>query len=411
MEDTLTFTGINKRFFEYQRNNFEARVGNCYATFGSGLVLRTFEDQRIHLDRDFEGGKIIGLWRDLEGTALAGKPNKDWSNQREDLFCGLEVKVNLSQNYNLGGSYLRLVATGNVNDPSWSKPVEELFEINNKISLLDFEIYQNYARRFTWGKLDPLWGWIGTDNLKGKAFYQSINFSLPGFGFLLEIKNYRNFDFKYNAPPTCNRSERLVNNGKDEYGGQIETTFSPLSAWSFLVNASLNSSKKGGQKLSEIHLETKKEFLNGGFGELTFLFQQEKKLEAGIEKKQFLGPQIRFSLPLPKNNSASGEVGYQYYQMNYLTSKLDYHFLPLLFSLNFHSWYIISLSGEFSSKSIPEYENKSQWFGLEIGWDLSEKHQLRVRYSSERGGLVCSGGICRYEPAFKGLKISLSSRI
>jgi len=37
-------------------------------------------------------------------------------------------------------------------------------------------------------------------------------------------------------------------------------------------------------------------------------------------------------------------------------------------------------------------------------------HDLTIFYGGERGGLVCSGGLCTYHPAFEGLKAELFSR-
>ncbi|MEO5581433.1 MAG: DUF6029 family protein, partial [Saprospiraceae bacterium] len=39
-----------------------------------------------------------------------------------------------------------------------------------------------------------------------------------------------------------------------------------------------------------------------------------------------------------------------------------------------------------------------------------EATRLGLSYVRQRAGIVCSGGICRYEPAFNGIKFSLESR-
>jgi hypothetical protein len=41
----------------------------------------------------------------------------------------------------------------------------------------------------------------------------------------------------------------------------------------------------------------------------------------------------------------------------------------------------------------------------------SGAHTLLMTYGAERGGLNCSGGVCRYVPAFNGLRVTLTSQL
>jgi hypothetical protein len=45
----------------------------------------------------------------------------------------------------------------------------------------------------------------------------------------------------------------------------------------------------------------------------------------------------------------------------------------------------------------------------ELSVDLTSKQNLRIRVGAEQGGLVCSGGVCRFEEPFKGIKVVLTS--
>jgi hypothetical protein len=47
---------------------------------------------------------------------------------------------------------------------------------------------------------------------------------------------------------------------------------------------------------------------------------------------------------------------------------------------------------------------------LFIGLRIGEAHSLLMSYGAERGGLNCTGGICRVVPPFKGLRFSLTSQ-
>jgi len=60
---------------------------------------------------------------------------------------------------------------------------------------------------------------------------------------------------------------------------------------------------------------------------------------------------------------------------------------------------------------------KSDIWGKDMYWpailvtaDFMEQHQLRVFYGYDRGGLGCAGGLCRWVPPFRGIKVSLTSQ-
>ena len=47
---------------------------------------------------------------------------------------------------------------------------------------------------------------------------------------------------------------------------------------------------------------------------------------------------------------------------------------------------------------------------VEAVWSITDRNMLRVRVGAERGGYTCSGGVCREEAPFNGIKATLISR-
>ena len=63
-----------------------------------------------------------------------------------------------------------------------------------------------------------------------------------------------------------------------------------------------------------------------------------------------------------------------------------------------------------------QYENmpyhiEDSWFQGFVSLRLGGSHTLLTSFGSERGGINCTGGICRVVPPFKGLRLSLTSQI
>ena len=72
----------------------------------------------------------------------------------------------------------------------------------------------------------------------------------------------------------------------------------------------------------------------------------------------------------------------------------------------------LSLSGrwEIRDTEVLLESEGTEWKVAEIRWDISNDHTLHAFAGSEKGGLICTGGVCRIEEPFEGFKINLLSR-
>jgi hypothetical protein len=58
--------------------------------------------------------------------------------------------------------------------------------------------------------------------------------------------------------------------------------------------------------------------------------------------------------------------------------------------------------------NIIDLENK--WIALELMININSNTRLDLMYGTQRGGIICSNGICRYvEPFDDGFKLALST--
>ena len=79
-----------------------------------------------------------------------------------------------------------------------------------------------------------------------------------------------------------------------------------------------------------------------------------------------------------------------------------------------------SRSPLFSFGLVGEYTNKNQiknidldqnyWLYGNLTLNFGANQQLSILYGSRQEGFICVGGICRYEPEFKGIEIKLINR-
>ena len=61
--------------------------------------------------------------------------------------------------------------------------------------------------------------------------------------------------------------------------------------------------------------------------------------------------------------------------------------------------------------SDPAIEGDSKWVSGEIGYKPSPALTIRATYGTEKGGIRCTGGVCRYISPFDGVRLMLEARI
>ena len=101
-------------------------VGDVYGQFGSGMVLRLYEDRALGVDNALRGGKIeVTPYKGLYITALGGKQRRYWNcyddhawgwNYKQDAVLGANLELGIHEwsealqqagaNLTIGGSYV-----------------------------------------------------------------------------------------------------------------------------------------------------------------------------------------------------------------------------------------------------------------------------------------------------------------
>ena len=254
--DSTVFKGISKKFLELQKDGMKLRLGNYYAALGRGIILNCVNDNLVKLDRELEGGLFNGGYNELlEIKALAGQVFENTSRIDSRSYYGGEIKLTPLGILDIGGAYLRANASDRPKDINYNKPAEESFGGNIGLRISALEIYSEYDVRHTYGMLDPTLGWIGADDVKGKGFYSSIGWAVSGIGVVVDYKDYKNMNSLINAPPTCNRDGRLLNQAADEQGVQVDFTISPWESIEMHGNYSTAETDNSGSNWEDTYFD------------------------------------------------------------------------------------------------------------------------------------------------------------
>ena len=87
--------GIANYFVSYQSERISVTAGNFYEQFGSGMILRAYEDRYLGMDNALRGLSIVG--RPINGITIKGvigKQRKYWG-YGDGLVRGIDGEFNL----------------------------------------------------------------------------------------------------------------------------------------------------------------------------------------------------------------------------------------------------------------------------------------------------------------------------
>jgi len=406
-----TYQELSYRYFELSPEFLTLTVGNYYAMFGRGLILRSYENRDLRHDDNLEGVKGT---IDLDGfdlTLLGGTPRGKYERINDPLH-GVDGKIAFFEWMTLGGSYLRT----NITDFGFVR----LYGGNAGLTFPHLDLYGEYAR-----KDNPPGKYIEKD---GDGIYLSSNLYYSGFGLSVEYKDYERFEFinkdvTYNNPPSLTKEHlyTLLNrhayilNLYDEKGLQIQTTSTPHEKLSLSANFSHTTDHKGkswwpyghGEMIfSEIYGEMEYDYkdlatIKGAFSRM------ENKREEG--SPYYLAPV--FDLTYYLSGQTSLIFLLEHLWTNKYDGKLTYYDQIISLGLSHSPFISLTFTHERTTEwKTKDWSGKKRWFIVTLDLLMGEKHNLSLSIGSRRAGKVCSGGVCTDRPALDGGEIKLLSQ-
>ena len=393
--DLLNEYELTFGYAEFEHKNLSARVGDYYAMFGRGLVLRTYDDRNLRVDNNIRGLKLNFSGSSYKLKALAGKM-RDKYNRRDDMIYGFDGEVNPLKNVHVGGSYLLENDTNDDQRKVWSTRVFVTRDL--------WDIYAEIAR--------PDW-------MDDFSAYIGLNAAYSRLTLTAEYKDYHNLSFKnsrqteYNAAPSLTRQHvfSLLNrhphalNQNDEKGYQIELTYLPDDYREFIVNHSQTFTHNKQRIFEEFYGEIHRYFGDVVDGRLAAAWNFDFTTST-----KNITPIADVSYNLTDRDQI--HTSYQHQHTINTIDKSEYDTELLLVEYSRSPNVSFAVVGEYTNKNQLRNVNMDQntWLHGIVTFSFWRNQQLSVLYGSRQAGFVCVGGICRYEPEFEGLEIKLVNR-
>ncbi|RZK12508.1 MAG: hypothetical protein EOO46_02965 [Flavobacterium sp.] len=200
----LKGTNVATYFVNYKTNKIDITAGYFYEQFGSGLLLRSWEDRALGLNNAIRGGKINYRPSDyLSFTGLYGQQRTGFNVSNGKIF-GFNSEIILDQLLNFETSGLSIGLTYVGRDEKIDK---------NEVANPEFESLTN--------------SFAGRVNFTHKSFYVSSEYNFKSEDAILDVQNNISNDF---IKPG---SAVLLNMGYSKQGLGIDATFRRMENMGF----------------------------------------------------------------------------------------------------------------------------------------------------------------------------------
>ena len=433
---------LASKYIQWADKNYEILVGDIFDQYGNGLIYRSFEDRQLGFNNSIEGVRAaynFGSFVQLKG--MYGRPRlyteyaSSWVRGADLIvsladICGIQDNVTLSvegsyvnrfQKLTLGDDRDKLIfETAGLDTPNLNMYSGRMNFGWNGLSLRG-----EYVHKSKDLNLDAVDG-MATN---GSAIYAEAGYSSGGFSAVATYRQLKNMATRaslyddgtgnaINYLPALTRQYTYMLANLNPYqvyalgemGGQVDVCYSLRSKqnryryWNFHANFStfyntfskramwrdinFDVERQWGKKLKTIFLFSRQEWSKSlGFqdlygsnifvGDVTYKFDRKKSLRVEV---QYL--------------YADRHDGAYDYEGDWVAGLVEFSLAPR-WSFFVQDMYNID-------------KTKTNYYSGGFSYTYN-RTRVQLSYGRNRAGYICSGGVCRYSPAYTGVNLVLTS--
>lgn len=454
--------GIPYRYARYRGNKVDVTAGTFYDQFGSGMVLRTYEQWGLGFDNTIDGVRVkSNPVKGLALTGLIGRQRNAFSNNLDNLSEGIvraidgEWSINESfasldtakTRIRVGGSFVSRYQKDN--DPVQIYPENvAAFAGRAAVNRGGFNLSGEYAYKFN----DP--STVNSVIYKpGNGLLLMASYAQKGLGISAQLKRIDNMDFRSDRSGTFNNlTLNFLPPQTKQHTYRLATLFpwatQALGEWGMQAEVFYKFKKEtalGGPygttvalNFSRINALDKTPTVDPFDGyDVEFLGKMDSVLfqDINVEISRKFSSKFKATLNLLHinynqslfhqltgfNSSTDVTAEVQILDMSYKLRKkhtLRMEFQHCYTKQEFGSWAMVlaeyTIAPHFFFAVFDEYnygnaelEKRLHYFTGTAGvnWD---NYRLQLGYGRQRAGVICVGGVCRTVPASNGFSLSLT---
>lgn len=435
-------------------------VGDVYGQFGSGMVLRLYEDRALGVDNALRGGKIeLTPYRGIYFTALGGKQRRYWNcytdgawgwNYHQDAVLGANLDLGLQEwipqlqdagaNLTIGGSYVSKYQQKDTviyisstemqaymyNLPAWvgAGSVRAQLQMKGWNALVEYAYKANDPTMLNNYSYDH-----------GEALLLSLSYSQKGLAILAQAKRSNNMSFRSDRestsmagtinhmPPFATQHTYMLAS-LYPYGTQAtanEWAFQGEIRYTWKRNTAMGGKYGTTLKLNASHIRGTSDTWFG-MTEEPYYTDVNLELNKKLTKQWYIGAMamyqtynkrvveghgdlIRSGIGVVEAKYATTKNVQMRAELQYLYTKQDQgQWIAALYELSL--WRKVVLSGQWMYNIGNAHEATNEHFYTVAATYTHGAHRVMAGYTKTREGFNCSGGVCRYVPKQEGVSLT-----
>ena len=445
--------GIPYAYLKGRYKNAELTLGSFYEQFGSGFILRSYEERSLGVDNSLQGVRLsYRPWAGVAIKALTGRQRRYW-NHNKSWMTGADVEWDIDelckslQQHNtyvtLGASYVNKYEKDEVimTDPTHRLHLPlyvNAFDVRLRVQHRAFNVLAEMAMKSQDPSHDN--GYIYRN---GYVAMLSGSYSKRGMSLLLQAKRSTNMAFRSrrsmegsssfvnHLPPfTLEHTYALAALYPYATRPEGEWAYQAMAAYTFPKGSMMGGKYGTTAKVNFSHVHSVRRNDTGGsgtdgygspfwaWGASTYYQDMDVQLEKRLCKDTKLnlmymnqrynqtlleghGGMLRSHIFVADVKQKLAPKTTLRVEGQYLSSKdgdKDWAFGLAELSLAPHWMFTVSDLYNAGNTHVHYYQGYVTYSG--------GAHRLQLGYGRTRAGFNCSGGVCRYIPATKGLTLS-----
>lgn len=383
----------------YKQGNTKVTVGSFGALFGWGLAVNLLDERTLDFDNELEGIIIERDFDNAELTVLTGT-RKDVGAFREDKLSAARVEFDVAKGLDLGFFVAKAqFAADNYHPEDWPEVLEygmsgTDFSIRSGPFRLNGEYVKLKRDANEFGSLDEDY-----EGLDGRGYYFNAGYSAPGIGLVAEYKDYQYLLQPFSIlPPLRKYNERSFADPSNDKGYAFELNWSPFEDGSLItVDYAQGNYHEKGYPYTEFAAIYSSPLIEKftWIAEFWHLNIQEDKRD--IER-------LTLSKQVNPDWTASSFLEREVFSGALFAGHTDY-----IYEVEVAYQSLANLTYTYQTSGVEGAETTT-WGIWDLKWKPDETQEINFAFGSRAEGYVCSGGVCRLEPAFDGMRVDYLQR-
>ena len=457
-QGSYTAKGIGNWFVKKKVENLGITAGYIYDQIGSGIIFRAFEERPLAIDNALFGIHLTyDLSKNWRAKAFTGQQKQQFDSYAAvikgasiDGFVTLgkdDAPITCSPGFGVVNrthddetiqKIVSSITTYTPQDSIGAKYNTYAFSAYNTLSVGDFSWYVEGAYKTQEDFFDPYakkLQWTGeiTDgklvSRQGTIVYSSVSYAGHGLGVTLEGKRTENFTFRTNPfvtrnngainflpPMTRQNSYRLTARYQaatqelGEQAIQADVRYKINDQIGANVNFSnitdLNNQLLYRELFTEVTYKKSKKWSAIGGIQLQIYNQRLYEVKPNVPLVRTIVPYAEFLYKFSKTNALRVEAQYMFTRQDYgnwLYLSAEYSIAPHWIFTVLDMYNIVP-----NTKKLGADAKKIHYPTVGVVYTTGA-NRFSLSYVKQVEGVVCTGGICRLEPAFSGVRMNVIS--